>query len=233
VTHPVSESLSAYLDGDLGPEEAREVEAHLSECAVCSALLRDLEEIQERARSLPDRFPDRDLWPQIARSIHGWSGETEIIRLHPEMEPEPGRVSGRGFSISYFQAAAAIIALSLFSGAMGAFLMGSRSNSLSSFPVPENEWVTMVSQASPSLDGPAREVARLESLLDSHRSELDPATIMVLERNLDVIDQAIRDCVRALEADPENRFLESHLAQAMETKASYLREAASFVAPVS
>ena len=93
--------------------------------------------------------------------------------------------------------------------------------------------MAMVSQASPSLDGPAREVARLESLLDSHRSELDPATIMVLERNLDVIDQAIRDCVRALEADPENRFLESHLAQAMETKASYLREAASFVAPVS
>jgi len=77
------------------------------------------------------------------------------------------------------------------------------------------------------------EVARLEEMLDRNRDQLDPETTRVLEKNLSVIDRAIQESVRALEADPGNRFLESHLARSMEIRANYLREAAAFVVPVS
>jgi anti-sigma factor RsiW len=233
MTHPESSLLSGHLDGDLAPPQARLVEEHISSCASCARLYRELQEVQLRARELPDRFPDRDLWPQIARSIRGRSRETDVIELHPWMEREQAVQKGGGFRISYLHAAAAVLALALFSGAAGAYLMAPHGAPGSSVAQVANPWVSMVEQASPGLDVPAREVARLEELLASHREELDPATVLILEKNLGVIDLAIRECVRALEVDPGNQFLESHLAQAVETKASFLREATAFVAPMS
>lgn len=232
MTHPEAGLLSAHLDGDLEPAQAQAVEAHMTSCASCTGLFKDLQEVQSRARELPDRFPDRDLWPQIARSIQGRSQETDVIELHPWIEQSEGAQKRGGFRVSYLSAAAAVIALTLISGATGAFLVGPQGVPGLSVASAANPWVTMVEQANPALDVPAREVARLEELLASEREHLDPATVLILETNLGVIDQAIRECVRALEVDPGNRFLEDHLAQAVETKASFLREATAFVAPL-
>ncbi|MGW8267862.1 MAG: anti-sigma factor family protein [Longimicrobiales bacterium] len=232
--HPKSEILSEYMDGDLSLREAEELEAHLAECAGCSALLRELEKVRVRAKTLPDRFPTRDLWPGIERGIRqGEAGDPQVIRLHPSAAtPSPAREE-RGFRLSYVQAAAAGLVLALFSGALGGLLFaGSRP------PVPDAvataaPWAELVRLAGPDLGETAREAARLEDLLAGYGSELDPNTARILENNLGVIDQAIRESVRALEADPGNAFLKNHLARSVEAKANYLKEATAFVAPVS
>jgi len=230
--HPEPQLLSGLLDGDLTPFQLREVEDHLSGCPGCRILYRELKEVQERARELPDRFPDRDLWPEIAEAIgDGHSTEAQVIELHPWRHTGSERKESGGFRISYLQAAAAL-ALALFSGAAGALLTGSMSQSGSVPITASNPWIEMVGLVTPGMDDTAREVARLEALLGQHRSELDPTTILILEKNLGVIDQAIRESARALQVDPGNRFLESHLAGAVEAKASYLREATAFVAPM-
>lgn len=41
-SHRIERSLSAYLDGELPPEEVAEVERHLAECPSCRAELDDL-----------------------------------------------------------------------------------------------------------------------------------------------------------------------------------------------
>ena len=232
--HPEPQLLSGLLDGDLSPFQLREVEDHLSGCPGCRILYRELKEVQERARKLPDRIPDRDLWPEIAQAIgSGQSAEAEVIELHPWMHNEPGRKRSGGFKISYLHAAAAALALALFSGGTGALLTGYGDHS-GSVQIPAlNPWMEMVSQVTPELDSNTREVARLEELLGQHRDELDPVTVRILEKNLGIIDQAIRESVQALQGDPGNLFLETHLARAVETKASYLREATAFVAPMS
>lgn len=232
--HPDSRLLSAYLDADLPPSQLREMENHLSGCPSCRTLYLELKEVQHRARNLPDQYPDRDLWPEIARVIEeGQSPEAEVIELHPWMRQETERKRNRGFKVSYLQTAAAAVALALFSGAAGAFLAGSESFPGSTPVAPPNPWVQMVERGSPELVSSAREVVRLEEYLAQHRDGLDPVTVRILEKNLGVIDQAIRESVRALQSDPGNRFLEGHLARAVETKVNYLREATAFVAPMS
>ena len=94
-------------------------------------------------------------------------------------------------------------------------------------------WVELVSQASPGIGNAAREAAQLEALLAQHRDGMDPETARILEKNLGIIDRAIQESVKALQSDPGNSFLESHLARSVETKASYLREAMVFVAVIS
>jgi len=232
--HPKSEILSEYLDGEISPLGATELEAHLDECAVCSALLRELELVQRQARALPDRFPTRDLWPGIAKAIlEGESGDPQVIALHPWVPPKSSGREKRGLRLSYVQAAAAGLVLALFSGALGGIL-----TARSPLPSPGAEgdpapWAELVRVAGPGLGDAAREAARLEELLAQYGSELDPATARILENNLEVIDSAIRESVRALESDPGNVFLKDHLARSVEAKTNYLKEATAFVVPVS
>jgi hypothetical protein len=232
--HPDSKRLSAFLDGDLPEEERVEMEEHLSGCQDCQALVRDLSTIRELARELPDQLPPSDLWPRISRAIRrGEDREPDVIRLFPVKSPAPAP-RRRSFRLSPVHAAAAGLILALVSGAVGV-RMGSGVSSQPGVATQEAEasWVSLVGTASPQLEGSAREVADLEAVLQGHRGELDPETVRILEKNLGVIDEAIREAVAALRADPGNQFLETHLERAIQAKGQYLRTAASLVAPVS
>jgi Putative zinc-finger len=69
------------------------------------------------------------------------------------------------------------------------------------------------------------EIARLRSIVERRRTQLDPVTISVIERNLKVIDDAIAQCRLALAKDPASRFLMESLNNALETKVKLLRTA--------
>jgi negative regulator of sigma E activity len=53
------ERLSAYLDGELSPEERVEVEVHLDACGECRAFLAQMEAVDDAARGLPIEAPPR------------------------------------------------------------------------------------------------------------------------------------------------------------------------------
>jgi hypothetical protein len=69
------------------------------------------------------------------------------------------------------------------------------------------------------------EITRLRAIVQQRRSQLDPVTISVIERNLKVIDDAIAQCRLALAKDPASRFLMESLNSALETKVELLRTA--------
>jgi len=73
----------------------------------------------------------------------------------------------------------------------------------------------------------AAQVADLERALARGRGQLDTATVRVIERNLSIIDRAIRNAQSALAADPANSYLNLHLAQEMRRKLELLRQAAT------
>ena len=69
-------------------------------------------------------------------------------------------------------------------------------------------------------------------VLAGGRGQLDTSTVRVIEQNLAAIDQAIAQAQRALQADPANLYLNTHLAETMRRKLDLLRHAATLV-PVS
>lgn len=62
-------ALADYLEGDAPDAVRAAVEAHAEECAACSALLADLQNIPVQAAALPALAPSRDLWNGIAERI--------------------------------------------------------------------------------------------------------------------------------------------------------------------
>jgi anti-sigma factor RsiW len=106
--------LSAWLEGDLGDEERRAVDAHLRECLPCASLVRDIENIRRDAANLPEMAPSRDLWGGIAARI-----EAPVIELKPRQAPAPARRTWQ-------MAAAAVVLMAVSSGVTYVLTSGQR-----------------------------------------------------------------------------------------------------------
>ena len=231
-----TDRLSEYLDGEL-PEETRDkLEGHLADCPECSAVLDQLRGVVDSAHGLEDRLPGRDLWPEIARGIGAEEGgRAHVIDFADRSGVHVPRPQGRkdGIRFTLPQLAAASLALALVSGSAAWFL---RPLTVSEVPVAQAASETLVHRASTLVPQVLRytgELAALEQMLQERRDDISPSTLLVVERNLSVIDRAISDALQALEVDPENRYLEDHVTRAYERKVAYLRDATSLVIPAT
>jgi hypothetical protein len=71
-----------------------------------------------------------------------------------------------------------------------------------------------------------REIAMLRTVAETQLGLLDSSTVSVVRRNLDIIDQAIRESRAALAGDPNSGFLLDQLDRAYERKVDLLRRVA-------
>jgi len=102
------------------------------------------------------------------------------------------------------------------------------SASRSSVPSTSSALTTRLASSKPSAEQTyTAEIARLRTVLARRRPQLDSSTVAVVEHNLQVIDDAIAQCRRALQRDPASRFLVESLNDALDTKVQLLRTAAT------
>jgi anti-sigma factor RsiW len=209
--------LSDYLDDELDQSQRIALEAHLAECANCTATLADLRRVVGRAQALDDRPPATDLWPGIATRI-GVSTD-DLAR----------RRALRRVSFTVPQLVAASIVL-VAATAVVARLVTRSANApapvATSAPAPSTQAqpVAWPARADSSAD---IAVAQLQlALREGQRTgRLSPITVHKLEHSLAVIDSAIAEARRALEVDPNSSYLNHHLADTMRQKMEFLREA--------
>jgi len=226
-----TDKLSEFLDGGLEDEVRGGMEGHLAECGSCRAALADLEAIRDAASRLTSPPPARDLWPGIAAVIGrreaGTHRGTEVIRLPTRPKEErQDRPAARGLFLTVPQMAAAAVVLAVASAALTwAAGPGIGTRDIGS-PVPTRDVpVSMVAEGPAPPADLVRELGALESVLTEARQQLDPNTLRILEKNLQVIERAIEDSRQALAVDPGNAFLMRHLEATYREKADYLREA--------
>jgi putative zinc finger protein len=221
-----SDRLSDYLDGELPDSERIAFESHLQSCQECSADLRDLRRVILRARTLKPRTPSHDLWPGIASRIGATPGDSNDIVDLTLHRP------ARRWSFSLPQLMAAGIALMALSGGTVWMLRNPAAPAPIVGTAPSNSPVINASLKPDASRSYAAAVADLERVLANGRGQLDTTTVRIIEQNLAAIDQAIAQAQRALNADPANLYLNTHLAETMRRKLDLLRQAAALV-PVS
>lgn len=174
-----------------------------------------------------EELPSRDLWPGVAERI-----------VATPVSPELHRSGGGGrFTFTLWQLAMA--ASLLIAVASGLTYLATRPDAAGGGAQKVIQaYREPAGSAEPGNGGrivPANfadaqynaAVTDLERILRDERNRLDPRTVMVLERNLQAIDDAIREARMALDNDPANPFLNSHLADARRRKIDLLRHATS------
>jgi len=213
-----TDRLSDYLDGELDELDRREADAHLASCGDCRTALEELRQVVHLAGNLVDRSPESDLWPEIAAGMK--EADTGVIDLSRHME-EPGPVGRRSFRVTVPQLAAAGIALILATGALTWSVTAGHTDGLVPGAAVDSPVTAVSAEAlDPELSS---EIERLEATLNDYRERLQPETVARVERNLQVIDRAIRESLEALDADPGSALLRSLADRALQRKVEFLR----------
>jgi anti-sigma-K factor RskA len=193
--------LDSYVDGDLGQDDRRQVEAHLAGCETCRAEAEAIRSIKRETAALPRRIdPMRDLWPGI---------EPRLGHRHRQSRGMP-RLPGAGRTHPVWRLAAAIVLFTL--GAAAATL-----------------WLRQAPAGNPAFtaarDRYATATAELVTRFDQNPGALLPQTRVIVRQNLDIVDTAIREAEAALAADPGNGELERMLLARYEQRLALLQRA--------
>jgi len=161
-----------------------------------------------------DEMPARDLWPGIATQLS---------------TAQPGRQRQVALTLPQLAMAASL----LIAVASGVTWLAARPQ----LPAGSTQTVVLAeSEPGGRVQGDVMNanfadaefnaaVTDLERILREERDRLDPRTVLVIERNLKTIDEAIGEARAALDADPANTYLNSHLADARRRKLELLRRA--------
>lgn len=197
--HPSATTLNDLVEGLLEPPDQAGTEEHLRTCDACRREAEALRSLLTRMRTLPPEIrPRRDLF----------SGIEDRIRANTVV-PLPER--------RWVSFAAAAIVLVALTAAITTWLVERPAVPGSSVIMPAG------------LSGVAAEyesaIGDLAASLEARRSELDPATVRLVEENLRVIDRAIHESEVALAADPGNEVLRQLVFSGYERKLDLLRRA--------
>lgn len=83
--HPEDEVLSALMDGDLDAAQRAPLDAHVSGCATCQQVMRELATLHQLAAQDGRVQPARDLWldiaPQLPRPSWNWRSLLQPLLL--------------------------------------------------------------------------------------------------------------------------------------------------------
>jgi anti-sigma factor RsiW len=208
----LDERLDAWVDGELDPRAAAEVEAHLASCALCQARERRLRQLLAHAASLPRSItPPRDLWPDIARRI--------------------GRERTWSWAAGGFQPWALAVAATVLVGLVAVLWSGRAPSAARTVEIPaatpEARRAALPAVSDPVLAAAERDYeAAANALLEAlqkRQAEIQPETLVAVRANLEVIDRALAEVREALARNPQNPELNRMLVATHRKKVDVLR----------
>lgn len=217
IRHVSETQLNEWADDSIESVQRDRVERHLAACAECRtsalALRTMLEEMAALSREIA---PPSTLHAAIRTRIEMEAQETAA----PVQPVTSVRWSDRSLrSLRVPLAAAALIVISLTIALTTMVNRGRQPIVASAPPVGDSSLVAMEARY-------AEATAELEALLREVRAALPPGTIALLDRDLAVLDAALRETRHALALDPGNPTLTSILLASYEKKLDLLRFAA-------
>src|SRR5436190_16282900 len=214
------EAIHELVDGTLGSIRRSELQIHLDQCDDCRALLRDLERLRDLAGTLDRPIPPNRVWMQIAGQLR------QEGRLQPPA-PAPARTRHRTLLLAI---AAAVV---LTVGPSLVYLLpkaqpGGQTPDLAQATTPASGHAAAAGSVQGDIEAEFRQaeqhyqaaIAKLEEAAKSDQSAIDPATAAMLQKNLQVIDQAIAESRAAFRSEPTSAPARDSLFEALKRKVS-------------
>jgi len=222
----LGEALVDLVDGRLDGAEQRSIERHLEGCANCRALVDDLRSIRAAAFMLDRREPDASTWTRLQAAI---AAEPAAKGRLLDM-----RVGGRrlGGGIAVWLGAAAALILATVIGLTPlmnrpAAPHDDSAAAAANAPAATVESVTAEFEAAEKHYQKA--IDDLQTIANKDTGELDPQLAAVLQKNLNVIDQAITESRDALKSQPSNSSAQNGLFDALRSKVALLQQTVELI----
>ena len=224
------ESMQELIDGTIGTIRRAELERHLADCAECRSFLADMEVIRKATDSLDPLEPPDGVWLQIAGRLR------QEGRVQAPPAPMPSRAPR-------YAVLAITASLVLAVGVAIGLLVtqyrnaGSPAPTTASAPAAPGTPAETVDVGSVEAEFRLAEqhyqnaIAKLEQAarLDQAASgagdnAMDAQTAAMLQKNLQVIDQAIAESRAALRSEPLSASARDSLFDALKRKVALLQD---------
>jgi predicted anti-sigma-YlaC factor YlaD len=211
------------IDGRLAPEPREQLESHLAECDACRRMTEDVREIRHQARTLPARAPRPEVWERIA---------------HQLSTQAPARARSVWTGPRVVLAMAAVVVLSVAASVV--VLRGPRPF----LPPAPADRAAVRSAVHPSDSDTVKDVDEhlriadanyeqaitgLEQIVATGQAALDPAVAATLQKNLGIIDQAIRESRSAISSQPTSQLAQTSLFDALRQKVALLEDTVALI----
>jgi hypothetical protein len=222
--------MDDFVDGALDVAVRGRFELHLSACPLCQRVAADLAQIRQVAGALPPRSPRADAWQRIA---HELSREPRFA----QPTPAPLRTSWR-----VWLAAAAVIVL-----ATASTVWFVRQSAVPTAPQQAAAPAQPTPSAAPVHPAPdnlvrnideelraaelhyEKAITGLEQIAKAEQSALDPELAATLQKNLGVIDQAIKESRTAIKSQPASALAQDSLFEALRRKVALLEDTITLI----
>jgi anti-sigma factor RsiW len=217
--HPLDFTLNEYLDDELAPPEREAVRTHVSSCAVCLALLFELDQVKRNAASLGPVNPPSRVWARLDEAIgstphavRAWSSTGSFGPLAAAAALLIGALVGVRFGPAWRQAPPAIA-----SPQSGGNLLAS----------PLAQAIDAELQHSQAQYQDA--IVGLEQVAQAQEDALDAQTAATLRAGFAVIDRAIGESRAALTLDPQSQAAQEGLLNGLKTKMALLEDTLALI----
>jgi predicted anti-sigma-YlaC factor YlaD len=218
--------VSLYVDGDLAPRRAAELELHLESCAGCRSLLGDFQAIAGAAAALDAGEPSAAVWERIragvaeaARSTSGapgFAGSRAVSRERRALWPGPAWLRWAGATASAF----ILVALGVFIG----MRLEKGGPAASAGKGGAREVTARLDEAERYYQ---QAVRSLGQAFAAAKGDFPAEVVEVFEKNLAVVDGTIAACRKAVAQAPDNVELRDFLLAAYMDKVDLLDSALS------
>jgi len=225
---PECDRFAAFMgdsvDGSIEASAQRELDVHLAACPACRAMLADLREIRRLAGRLPDYTPRPEVWAGIAR------------RLELELASRP-RPFWTGARVVLAMAATLLVAVASSVWLLRAPAPATPGTAATATAAPPAAVIQSKQDLVQDVDEHLRiadehyvkAIAGLEQVVQTEQAALDPAVAATLQKNLGVIDQAIRESREAIKTQPNSQVVQTSLFEALRQKVALLEDTVALI----
>ncbi|HEX6323849.1 MAG TPA: zf-HC2 domain-containing protein [Vicinamibacterales bacterium] len=227
------ERLQEQIDGTLDPAAARELDRHLAGCASCRGLAADLAAVSDAAAALEPMAVPEHVWLQLAgrwRREHGGGARAPFSAARPR----------RGYAAFHLLAAAAVLAVAIGGGWIAWRATGTADAGVllerpaeAGNVAPSALVETALKDIAAADELYTRAIAGLEQAAAGQKDLLAPEVAAMLDRNLEVIDEAIVESRAAVQSQPQSVVARESLFDALRKKVALLQNTISLVSEVS
>jgi anti-sigma factor RsiW len=208
--------IGDYVDDTLDDSQRASLDAHLSICATCRALVADFSVIRASSLTLEAQVPPPGLWRKISAAI--------------EAEPKPLL----GFGTSWWRTFAPVAAMAML--VVGLAWTAGQLTPVATERLARNaatgtepEPVSLVAEYRRAEQDLTNTIEGLERIAADHPPALDMETADVLKANLTVLDGAIGESRAALQQEPENDVAQQSLFDALRNKVALLQDTIALI----
>jgi hypothetical protein len=208
--------ISEYIDDNLEAKQGLLLERHLKTCPDCQELLKDFQGITEKAKELEEISPSPKSWLNIKAKL-----ETEPQEVLTLPSPRKEWLRALFYQPRLKYALSSALVLLLIIGVVTLGLWFSKGKGVVGKDDKNGYTFVKLKEAERHYQ---LAIKALEEAVLAQEGEVDPLTVTVFRKNLEIINSSIISCQQALQEEPDDIETRNYLLVAYMEKVDLLNE---------